>query len=68
MEFTKIITEKKGIWISDSYEKTYKEIQSELKRIQDKIKKYKKGFDKLDKDDWGYIGDLEQILSQLKQI
>lgn len=52
---------------SSQYEKAISEIQNELIELNRKLKRHK-ALQKMNQDNWGYVGDAGHILGQLKNI
>ena len=52
--------------LKQQYRTKLTEIQNELSVLNKKFKKHKTDFEK--NPNWGYTGDLDYVLSQLKQI
>ena len=56
----------RGYVSNSDYEASYKEANELLKTLSKKLKEHKKKFSKNEKN-WGLVGDLERLVSILKE-
>jgi DNA repair exonuclease SbcCD ATPase subunit len=61
-----IVTEDKAY--ATDYDNAFKEMQSEIKKLNKILAGHKKKFNKEGSINWGYIGDLKKLISDMKDM
>jgi hypothetical protein len=56
----------RGFISKSDYEASYQEAEEILKRLSKKMKQHKNKFSK-DEKNWGYVGDIERLVSILRE-